>query len=343
MRVAVDAMGGDMAPLEVVAGSIIAARSYKDIEITLVGDKKEIERVFSKLGAIPQNINISHASQVVSMNEAGTVAIRKKLDSSITRSVELVAKGEAAAVVSAGNTGATVAAATLFLKTLEGVKRPGIVIMLPTQHGPCMVIDVGANIYCKSIHLLQYGVMASVFCKYILGVEKPRVGLLNIGEEDAKGNDLVKEAYNLLLHSSLNFIGNVEGREIFKGEADIVVCEGFVGNVLLKFAEGITESLLTAFELEAMKDPETAQGLKLCKPVLESLRIKNDYSEYGGVPLLGVDGICIISHGRSNAKAIQNAIKEATQFSRHNVNEHIITELKSINISKQSEAQGVGV
>lgn len=343
MRVAVDAMGGDMAPLEVVAGSVIAARSYKDIEITLVGDKKEIEGVFSKLGAIPKNINIAHASQVVSMNEAGTVAVRKKLDSSITRSVELVAKGEAEAVVSAGNTGATVAAATLFLKTLEGVKRPGIVIMLPTRHGPCMVIDVGANIYCKSIHLLQYGVMASVFCKYICGVEKPRVGLLNIGEEDAKGNDLVKEAYNLLLHSSLNFIGNIEGREIFNGEADIVVCEGFVGNVLLKFSEGITESLLTAFELEAMKDPETSQGLKLCKPVLESLRIKNDYSEYGGVPLLGVDGICIISHGRSNAKAIQNAIREATQFSRHNVNKHIIAELKSINLSKQSEAQGVGV
>lgn len=328
MKIAVDAMGGDMAPQEIVKGAVEAAKQDKDIEIILVGDKRRIEDVLSKLNACVNNISIFHASQVVEMNEPAIFAVRKKTDSSITKSVELVAKGEAEAIVSAGNTGAAVAASTVLLRTLEGVRRPGITIMIPTIHGYCIVIDAGANLNCKPVHLLQYGIMASVFCKYILDVDEPKVGLLNVGEEDSKGNDLVKEAYNLLNNSSLNFIGNVEGRDIFEKKIDIVVCEGFLGNVLLKFFEGVSEDFLNTFESEAVKNPETKRGLDLCRPVLEKIRSRSDYAEYGGVPLLGVNGICIISHGRSGFKAVQNAIKVAARFSTNNVNKHIVSELK---------------
>ncbi len=328
MRIAVDAMGGDSAPSEIVKGAVNAARKFSDHEIILVGDQKQVHNELNVFGTTPNNISVIHSSQVVDMNESATVAVRKKVDSSITKSVKLVANKEADAVVSAGNTGATVAAATLFLRTLEGVKRPGIGVTIPTFHGVCVVMDAGANIKCKSAHLLQYGIMASVFSKYILNIEEPRVGLLNIGEEDAKGNDLVKEAFTLLSGSSLNFIGNAEGRDVFDGKFDIVVCEGFVGNVLLKFAEGLTISLLSALISEAKKNTLTKMGMWLCKPTLKQLRSKNDYSEYGGVPLLGIDGICIIAHGRSDSKAIQNAIREAIQFGKYQVNKHIVSELE---------------
>ena len=242
MRIAVDAMGGDAAPVEIVKGAVAAARFYTDHEIILVGDQDRIQSELSACGATLDNISVVHASQVVGMNESATVAVRKKADSSITKGVKLVAEKAADAVVSAGNTGATVAASSLFLRTLEHVKRPGIAVSIPTFHGACMVIDAGANIQCKPAHLMQYGVMASVFCKYVLNIEKPRVGLLNIGEEDAKGNELVKETFALLSSTNLNFVGNAEGRDVFDGKFDIVVCEGFVGNVLLKFAEGLQHS-----------------------------------------------------------------------------------------------------
>lgn len=330
MKIAVDAMGGDLAPLEIVKGAVSAAKQWVDLELILVGDAKQIKDVLAKSNDNPCNIRIHHASEVIGMNESATSAIRKKRDSSITQSVGLIAKGEAEAVVSAGNTGATVAASTVLLRTLEGVKRPGIAIIMPTGNGVCVIIDAGANITCKPVHLLQYGVMASVYSKYVLGIDNPKVGLLNVGEETTKGNDLVKEAHDLLSNSSLNFLGNVEGNEIFSKDVNIVVCEGFVGNSLLKFFEGLTENFLTAFESEAKKDPETARGLQLCSPVLEKLRNKTDYTEYGGAPLLGVNGICVISHGRSNSKAVQNAIKQSAQFAKNDVNERIISELKNL-------------
>lgn len=332
MKIAVDAMGGDNAPLEVVKGAVLAAKECGDLEIILVGDEKQIKDILTDLNANLTNISVCHASQVVGMDEPATNAVRKKTDSSITKSVKLVADKEAIAVVSAGNTGAMVAASTVLLRTLEGVKRPGIAIMMPTRHGYCLVIDAGANLNCKPVHLFQYGTMASVFCKYIFGIEEPKVGLLNIGEEAAKGNDLVKETFVLLSESSLNFVGNIEGLDVLNGVADIIVCEGFVGNVLLKFFEGVTESFIATVETEALKSPETKEGLERCKPILEGIRSRIDYSEYGGVPLLGVDGICIIGHGRSNAKAIQNAIKGAAQCSKDNVNEHIVAELKNNNM-----------
>ena len=328
MKIAVDAMGGDLAPQEIVKGAVEAAKQNKDVDIVLVGDKKKIEDELSGLNACLDNISILHASQVVEMDESAILAVRKKTDSSITKSVELVAEGKAVAVVSAGNTGAVVAASTILLRTLEGVQRPGITVMIPRMNGFCIIIDAGANLNCKPDHLLQYAIMASVFCKYILGIDEPKVGLLNVGEEEAKGNDLVKRAYGLLSNSSLNFSGNVEGRDIVGGEIDIVVCEGFVGNVLLKFFEGVAKDFFNTFESEAMKTPESKQGFNLCKPVLEKLRSRNDYEEYGGVPLLGVNGICIISHGRSKCNAIRNAINEAIKFATNNVNDRIVTELK---------------
>ncbi len=333
MRIAVDAMGGDEAPFEIVRGAVDAARVYTDHEIILVGDQERIQNELAACGATFGNISVVHASQVVGMNESATVAVRKKADSSITKSVKLVAEKAADAVVSAGNTGATVASSSLFLRTLEHVKRPGIAVSIPTFHGACMVIDAGANIQCKPEHLMQYGVMASVFCKYVLNIEKPRVGLLNIGEESAKGNELVKETFALLSNSPLNFVGNAEGRDVFDGKFDIVVCEGFVGNVLLKFAEGLSISILSAFASEAKKSALTRLGAWLCKPVREHLYSKMDYTEYGGVPLLGIDGICIISHGRSDSKTIQNAIREAIQFGKYEVNKHINTELERANSS----------
>ena len=328
MRVAVDAMGGDKAPHEIVKGSILAARQFQDDEIVLVGDEKAIQGELNSYGKSLKNISIQHAPQVVTMDDPATYSIRQKNNSSITRSVELVAKGDACAVVSAGHTGAAVAASTLHLRTLKGVRRPGIAVAIPTRYGICLIIDVGANIACKPEHLYQYGVMATVFSKYMFGIENPRVGLLNIGEEDAKGNDLAKETFTLLSNSSLNFVGNVEGREIFDSKADIVVCEGFVGNVMLKFAEGLSMSLLSTVKTEAMKSFWMKLGLWLCKPAFEALRAKMDFSEYGGVPLLGVNGICIICHGRSDSKAIQNAIRVALQLSKYKINEHIVSELE---------------
>ncbi len=333
MRIAVDAMGGDLAPSEIVKGAVSAAKKFANHEIILVGIQEKVHKELDLIGAVSSNISVVHSSQVVGMDESATIALRKKNDSSITRSTKLVAEGKADAVVSAGNTGAAVAASSLLLRTLEGVKRPGIGVAIPTLHGICFVIDAGANIKCKPAHLLQYGVMASVFCKYILNIEKPRVGLLNIGEEDVKGNDLVKEAFALLSNSPLNFLGNAEGRDVLDGKFDIVVCEGFIGNVLLKFAEGLTISLLSAFASEARKHILSKMGLWLCKSVFRQQYSRYDYTEYGGIPLLGVDGICIIAHGRSDSKAIQNAIREAIQFGKYQVNKHIVSELEKVEAS----------
>jgi glycerol-3-phosphate acyltransferase PlsX len=341
MRIVVDAMGGDKAPYEIVKGALLAANQFKNVEIILSGDQKELEKLLStSFMPIPKNIAILHASEVVGMEESGIVAVRKKTDSSITKAVQLVARGEAVAVVSAGNTGAAVAASTMNLRILKGVARPGIMASLPTRSKHCIVIDVGANLKCKPMHLLQYAVMSSVFCRYILDIKEPRVGLLNIGEESSKGNDLVKEAYDLLKESNLNFVGNIEGVDLFEGKCDIVVCEGFVGNVLIKFAEGIAEGILGSLKDESSKGLWSRMGHRLIRPALGRLRRRMDYSEYGGVPLLGVDGICIICHGRSDFKAIQNAIREAVRFAKTNVNDHIVAELEANHV-EQGDVEGV--
>ena len=328
MRIAVDAMGGDWAPFEIVEGAVEVARQDKDIDIVLVGNKEQLVGILSELNVSLSNVAVFHASQVVGMGESATMAARSKKDSSIARSIELAANGEVDAVVSAGNTGAMVVASSVLLKTLEGVRRPGISILMPRMYGSCVIVDVGANLNCKPEHLLQYGIMASVFCKYILEIENPRIGLLNVGVEDVKGNSLVKGAFDLLSKTSLNFIGNVESCDIFDQNLDVVICDGFVGNVILKFSEGISYDIFTSFEQESRKDEDTNHGFKLCKPAIESIRNRNDYAEYGGAPLLGINGICVIAHGRSKHGAIINAIKEAIKFSVNNVNKHIVADLK---------------
>lgn len=342
MRVAVDAMGGDKAPLEIVKGAVRAAGKFKDDEIILVGNKPELAKLLKTLQphlSKLTNVSILHASQVVGMEEPGVAALRKKGDSSITKCVELVANGEAEAIVSAGNTGAAVAASSMRLRTLKGAKRPCLAAAMPTRFGSCIIADIGANLKCKPIHLFQYAVMTSVFSKYVLGIKEPRVGLLNIGAERGKGNDLAKETHALLQRSKLNFVGNSEGLDILEGKFDIVVCDGFVGNVLIKFAEGLAESLMHALKFEASSNIRTLLGMKLLKPALKRMKNRMDYSEYGGVPLLGIEGICIICHGRSDSKAIQNAIREALQFGKHHVNSHIVSELEAYGVYESTVAE----
>jgi glycerol-3-phosphate acyltransferase PlsX len=323
MRIAVDAMGGDHAPREIVAGTVQAAREFTDVQFILVGDKDAVEREISvSQGVGLSNISVQHSPQVVGMGDHPTEALRGKRNSSVTMSTSLVARGEAQAVISAGNTGAAVACATVLLKPLPGIKRSGIAVSFPTHYGPVVAIDVGANIHCKPIHLLQYALMASVVSEHLLGVRNPRVGLLNIGSEDEKGNELVKETRRLLgEHPRLNFVGNIEGYDIHRGKCDVVVCEGFVGNVILKVAEGLSSSLLQ--DVQSELEQAFPGRRNEYADALRKLRIRNDYAEYGGAPLLGVDGICIIAHGTSNARAIYNALRVARGFEGKQVNERI--------------------
>jgi len=243
--------------------------------------------------------------------------------------MDLLKKGQADAFVSAGNTGAVVCAATLSLRLLPGIERPGIGIVIPTMAGVSLIIDVGANIDPKPIHLLQYGIMADAYCQYILHKPSPTVGLLNVGEEESKGTEFIKETHTLLDESKLNFIGNIEGRDIYAGSADIVICDGFVGNVILKVSESVADTIVKLLKKEIKANIIATVGAALASSAFKELKKKMDYSEYGGAPLLGVDGICIISHGSSSPKAIKNAIKVAGEFVRQDVNKHIVEELES--------------
>jgi len=329
MRVALDAMGGDSAPMSTVGGAVRALKEYPEVEIVLVGDRKRIETELENYRDVGDRLSIVHTSQTVGMNESPVEALRQKPDSSIKKCVELVVRGEADAVISAGNTGASVVASTLAMKLLPGVRRPGIAVTfpVPNERGMCTVIDVGANIKCRPIHLLQYGIMASVYNKLVHKVREPVVGLLNVGEEDEKGNDLVRDSHALLSRSLVNFMGNVEGRDIYTGVCDVVVCDGFVGNVILKVTEGLVQALLVVFRREAEKHILTKFGMRLCKKAVDELRQENDFAEYGGAPLLGVNGISIICHGRSDARAMKNAIGAAVMFGRYQVNERIKEEI----------------
>jgi len=323
MRIAVDAMGGDHAPREVVAGTVLAARKFDDTDFILVGDEGAIrEELARHNGEGMRSLSVTHAPVVLSMDDGPVAAVRGKRDSSATVSVKLVADGEAQAVFSAGNTGGTVAAATVLLKSLGGIKRSGIAATFPTHYGSTTVIDVGANIHCRPIHLLQYGVMATIYSEQILGIRNPRVGLLNIGTEDKKGNELVRETRRMLEdHPHVNFVGNIEGYDVHRGVCDVAVCEGFVGNVILKIAEGMSASLLDDVD-DAFRKAFPGRQDDVVDALTE-LRRRNDCAEYGGAPLLGVDGICIIGHGSSSARAVFNALRVARGFVGRHVNEHI--------------------
>jgi len=327
VRIAVDGMGGDKAPAVVMEGAIEAASEF-GYEIILVGDEERLKRELDKHKSHPKSIKIHHASEVVEMSEPATTSIRKKKDSSISVCVDLVKDGVADAMVSAGNTGAVVCAAVFNLGLLPRVERPGIAVVFPALKCPGMIIDVGANIDPKPTHLLQYGLKGDAYSKRILGKPKPTIGLLNIGEEETKGTDFVKETHKLLNESRLNFIGNVEGRDIYTGECDVIVCDGFLGNVVLKVSESVAFTMVEFLKRELKRSVLTKLSVLFARSAFRNFKQKIDYAEYGGAPLLGVNGAVIISHGSSSKKAIKNAIRVAVEFKEKTVNEHIMEEIE---------------
>jgi glycerol-3-phosphate acyltransferase PlsX len=333
MRIAVDAMGGDFAPAEIVAGSVDAARELPGIDhIILVGDEGAIRRELARHPPAAK-IEIRHAAEVVGMDESAAQAIRKKKDSSISRIIDMVKAGEADGAVSAGNTGGMVVASTLKLRTLEGILRPAIATVMPTQGRPVILIDAGANVSCDPVMLLQFGVMGSVYSREILGVARPVVGLLSIGGEDIKGNDVTREAFRLLRASPLNFRGNVEGHDLFRGETDVVVCDGFVGNVVLKTAESVAHAIGAWLKQELVRNPIRMLGALLLRNGLRDMKRRMDPELYGGAPLLGVNGVSIITHGSSSRRAIYHAIRVTRESVGHNVNRHIVDEIKRLGLN----------
>ncbi|VGO20579.1 phosphate acyltransferase PlsX [Pontiella sulfatireligans] len=333
MRISIDAMGGDYAPQEIVAGTLQAAEKLKGLEkLFLVGDETAIKTELAKhKGAVPSCIEIVHASEVVGMGESPAVAIRRKKDSSITRALELVKDGKADAIFSAGNTGAAVAGATLKLRTLTGVARPAIAAIMPTPKDPFVLLDAGANPDSTPEMLQQFAVMGSIYSREILGVKNPNVGLLSIGEEAAKGNETTKKTFRLLDESHLNFSGNVESRDLFSGKVSVAVCDGFVGNVVLKTSEAVASMISSWLKIMFRANPVRILGYFLSRGVFKEMRSHADPSSHGGAPLLGANGIVIIGHGSSNAHATFNGIRVASEAIDHDLNHLIEAELASIN------------
>jgi glycerol-3-phosphate acyltransferase PlsX len=330
VRIAVDAMGGDFAPREIVAGAVEAARRLAGpSKILLVGDTSAVEKELAKQPSVPEKIELRHAAEAIGMDESPALAVRRKKDSSIGRAVDLVKDGEADAMVSAGNTGAVVVAATLKLRTLEGVERPAIAAVLPTLRDPLVLVDAGANIDCTPRLLVQFAVMGSVYSRVILGRPKPVVGLLSIGGEDIKGNEMTRETFKALSDCPLNFRGNVEGHDVFRGETDVVVCDGFVGNIVLKTSESTAVAIAQWMKREMTASPVRILGAMLLRGALRSLKRRMDPEMYGGAPLLGVNGVCIITHGASSSRAIYHAIRVAAESVHHHLNQTIINELRS--------------
>jgi glycerol-3-phosphate acyltransferase PlsX len=328
MSIAVDAMGGDRAPFVVVEGAVEAARDY-GIPIILVGDAEIVRAELSRHRTEGLPITVKHADEVIGMGEPPSLAVRRKRRSSMWVGVELVKAGEAAAFVSAGNTGAAMAASVLCWGCLPGVERPAIAVLLPTLNGVTTVLDVGATVDCRPKHLAQFAVMGEVYTRLILKKTDPKVGLLSIGEEAGKGNDVIRETFSVLKRMPMNFIGNVDGKEVYKGTADVVVCDGFIGNVALKISESLAEMIAELLRVELTRTWRYRLGALLVRPAFSSFKRSLDYSEYGGAPLLGVNGICIIGHGSSTAKAIKNAIRVASEFSAQRVNERIVEDLEA--------------
>lgn len=318
MRIAVDAMGGDYAPVEVVKGSIDAAKEL-GVEIILVGDEARIREELANNNTDNLPISIHHTTEVIEMGESPAVALRKKKNASVVVGTKLVKDGLCDAIVSAGNTGASMGSALLGLGRIKGIHRPAIASIIPTLKGVTLLLDVGANAECDPQNLVQFAVMGGIYSEKILGADNPKVGLLNIGEEETKGKPAYLEAFRLLKQSKLNFMGNVEGRDITSGEADVVVCDGFVGNVVLKFGEGLARDLLSMIKVELQKNIFVKIAAAFVFSQAKGLKKKIDYTEYGGAPLLGVKGISIVCHGSSKAKAIMNAIRVAKECVEVNV------------------------
>ena len=322
-RVALDAMGGDRGPVVNIEGAVAAAREL-GLSVLLVGNEEELSRSLRRHSTNGLGITICHAPETVGMNESPSAALRKKKHSSIRVGLELVKRGEADAFISAGNTGAVMATAMVTLGSLPGVERPAIALIVPTLRGQSILLDAGANADCKPRHLLQFAIMGDIYARQVMGKKSPTVGLLSIGEEESKGNELTREAFKELEEErSLNFTGNVEGREVFSGAADVIVCDGFTGNIALKISESAAEFFTVLLKEELEKGLVGKLGALLTRGAFRRFKKRVDYTEYGGAPLLGVGGMCIIGHGRSTAKAIKNAIRVAAECVENNVIEHI--------------------
>jgi phosphate acyltransferase len=331
MRIALDAMGGDHAPAPIVAGAVRAVAANPDLHVTLVGDQDQIQGALATAGgALGNNLGLFHCTQVVTMEDSPVDGLRKKPDNSISRTWQLLAEKKVDAIVSAGNTGAMVAGGLRLRRFLKGVRRPGIATIMPTLRGPCVLIDVGANVSPKPQHLFAYGVMGSIFAKHIFGRDKPSVGLMNVGTEDTKGNDLAKDTHALFNASSLKdaFIGNIEGRDIHRGACDVVVTEGFLGNVVLKVCEGVFDFIMKMVAHEVLSALHVEK--QIAHKAIADLIHRHDYAAYGGAPLLGIDGICIISHGSSGERAITNALGIAAQYAKVGLNDKIVAELANM-------------
>ena len=319
ISIALDVMGGDHAPSEVIKGALLALKEYP-IKLYLVGQETSIKENLSKLNATNiDNIEIVHASEVISMSESPSSSFRKKKDSSIQVGLQLVKDNKADAFVSAGNTGAILTASTLILGRLPHVQRPALTSLFPSQYGPFLLLDIGSNVDSKPSHLAQFSVMGSFFSQEVLGIDKPRVGLLNIGEEEDKGDSLTLAAHELIKKLPINFTGNIESKDILFSSADVVVCDGFVGNSILKFGEGLEELFTDFFKKEAKHSFRSLLGLLILKPAFKRFKKLFDYNEHGGAPLLGLNGVSIVAHGKSKAPAIKSAIRIAIQTVEHDV------------------------
>lgn len=319
IKISVDGMGGDYAPQNVVSGSVQAAAEF-DVRVILVGIEEQLRSELAKHSVPAGRIEIVHAPEVVSMDEQATVAVRKKRNSSMRVAIDLASKGEAHGIVSAGNTGAMYAMVKFAVGCLPGVDRLPLAALFPHPKGRSILLDVGANVDCKPAHLLEFALMGSVYAEEILNIKSPKVGLLSIGAEEAKGNELTRETFQLLKKSDISFIGNVEGHDVFKGTADVIVCDGFIGNVALKVSESLVETILHVLQ------PEMEQHSRIANLLTRYF----DYSEYGGAPLLGARVPSFVCHGRSSSKAIKNAIRVASEFCKNNVNERIHRRIEKV-------------
>jgi glycerol-3-phosphate acyltransferase PlsX len=326
IKIAVDSMGSDNSPFSEVEGSVQAAKAY-GVNVILVGKESLLAPLLKEAGGKGLPIEIRNATQVIAMDEPPTAALRKKKDSSIRVAAELVREKIASGLVSAGNTGAVMATSKMVFGTVPGVDRPALAAVLPTL---TVLLDVGANIACKPHHLVQFAVMGHLFSKKIVGIASPRVGLMSVGEEETKGNELTKEVHKVLKELHLNFIGNVEGRDLYNGRADVIVCDGFTGNVALKTSEGLIEAVVKLLKEELSRNLQVKLGALLSQQSFKRLKKRLDYSEYGGAPLLGLRGVSIICHGRSSSNAIKNAIRVAKEFAENQINAKLEAELSQI-------------
>lgn len=333
MKIALDAMRGDYAPSEIVKGAIEALPEIKST-IVLVGNKTLIDKELNKYKFDNHRIEIVHAEQVIEMHEHPAFAVKEKEDSSIVKSIKLIKEEKVDGVVSAGNTGAVMSSALLYLGRLKGIKRPAITTVLPTiNNTPTIMLDIGANVDCKKEYLVQFALMGKIYMESIFGIENPKIALLNIGEEEGKGNQLVQETYSLLKNNPyFNFYGNVEGKDLFKGIVNIIICDGFVGNIAIKTAEGVAETLFELISKELKSSWWSIILALLLKPKFRNVKKSMDYSEFGGAPLLGINGNVIISHGRSKSKAIKNALKLAERVINLKINDKIMEGLEKLSI-----------